>query len=369
MIGAGLGLALAVLAQAPTLAPRDTQLLVAFPPDLTAVDGEVLVRCALYGQRHFERAFGRRATTAWSSDTRAGPTQLPQILRLSGFERLVADTPATDSTHVLVVHRFGDRPLERSVSQLIIAEMLAAMDTSPYPRAALEGAWRFDSLADTVAVLRDVAFARLAVDLDTRGNGLPIVVFNPASWVRSATVAVPLDSALRALGRGTGELRAMDAAQRATAAVREGDSLRFIAREVPPVGFKVFWLRTGRSVAGEGDTTNAHTAAPPLLAQRVPRRPGLAGPSWSFVAIDATNVRVMALKRAEQTSAKVLRLTERSGAGATVTVTFGPRLARVRVANLLEDPLQTLALSPDGRRVTLTLRPWDIVTLLFEEAR
>jgi hypothetical protein len=47
-------------------------------------------------------------------------------------------------------------------------------------------------------------------------------------------------------------------------------------------------------------------------------------------------------------------------------LTFGPRIARVRVADLLEVPLRTLALSPNGRSTTLTLRPREIVTLLIE---
>lgn len=368
MIGAGLGLALAVLAQTPTLSPRDTQLYVGFPPDLHAATGEQLVRSALYGQLDFERRFGRRASLAWSSDTRSAPPQLGLLLFESGLQ-LVADTPGADSTRFPVVSRLSTQLHERA-DAVILTEMLAALDTSPYPRAAFAGAWRFDSLAGALGPLRDSAFAHLAAGLDTRGSGVPVVVFNPAPWVRSAAVAVPLDPALRLVGRGTGELRAVDAARRGTAAVRDRDSLRFAAREVPPVGLKVFWIRAGRSAAGgEDPTARAGVTAAPLLARSVPARPGLAGSSWSFVSIDPATVRLTALKRAEQTGAKVLRLADQSGEATTATVTFGPRVARVRVATLLEDPLRTLPLSPDGRSVTLTLRPWDIVTLLVEDAR
>jgi hypothetical protein len=44
-------------------------------------------------------------------------------------------------------------------------------------------------------------------------------------------------------------------------------------------------------------------------------------------------------------------------------------MARVRIADLLEQPLRTLALSPSGRSITLAVRPREIVTLLVEEAR
>lgn len=75
------------------------------------------------------------------------------------------------------------------------------------------------------------------------------------------------------------------------------------------------------------------------------------------------------MKRAEDGEAKVLRLVEWHGQAARATVTFGTRLARARTATLIEDPVRTVPLAPDRRSVTLTLRPWEIVTLLVEDAR
>jgi alpha-mannosidase len=107
----------------------------------------------------------------------------------------------------------------------------------------------------------------------------------------------------------------------------------------------------------------------PLLAIRAGRHPGLGGHSRSFAAVDAPNVYVTALKRSEDSDARVLRLVEWHGQAGTATITFGQRMARVRLATMIEDPLRTLTLAPDGRSVTLQLKPWEIVTLLVEESR
>src|SRR6059036_429692 len=160
--------------------------------------------------------------------------------------------------------------------------MLAALDSAPYPRRPLERAWQqllfnefhdllagsgireiyedaaatYDSVWAAAVPLRQTAFAHLAAGLDTRGDGIPVVVFNPSSWVRSSYVALRVDSGLAGLRGGT--LRAVDAARRSTVAqLAEGDSLRFLAREVPPLGFKVFWVRRG--VASAGSLTGSAT--------------------------------------------------------------------------------------------------------------
>ncbi|HXM37827.1 MAG TPA: glycoside hydrolase family 38 C-terminal domain-containing protein, partial [Gemmatimonadales bacterium] len=520
----------------------------------------------------------------------------------------------------------------RSEELLGTAELLAALDTAPYPRAILQHAWQqtlfnqfhdllpgsgirpiyldamatYDSVAAAGAAVRDDAFRRLAAQLDTRGDGAAVVVFNPSPWVRTSYAALPVDSALAAL-RNERELRTVDAAQRGTRAVVSGDSLRFLAREVPALGFKVFWIRRGAASAGtlaatrarlendflvvEVDTltgqltriydkriggghealasgargntlqlfgdrpsnwdawdigytgeawtldsvravraggddverwiefekpwnatrvvqrivlrrdeplveiattmdwaerrkllkvafdwnvtadsafyeiaygaigqptaprTQAERAkyehaghrwadlsdstfgvsllndskygwdtrgqrmrlsllrAPiwpdsladrgrqefryavyphagdwrtgatirramefnqPLLAAREPAHAGAAGRgghSWSFASVDADNVYITAVKRAEDSNAYVLRLVEWHGRPAVATVSFGGPLARVRLANLLEDPASSVPLGRSRRSVTLRLKPWEIVTLLVEARR
>lgn len=57
--------------------------------DYNLPSGESLVRQGLYGQRYFERRYGRRSTVAWTPDSFGYPWTVPQILRGSGFEAFV----------------------------------------------------------------------------------------------------------------------------------------------------------------------------------------------------------------------------------------------------------------------------------------
>lgn len=716
--------------------------------DQNVPSGESLVRQGLYGQRYFQRRFGRRARIAWTPDSFGYPWTMPQIWRglgmdafvtqkirwndstefphdafvwegldgtrlfsynpwgydhdLNGAElarQMATDNKRTGGAHrMMVLYGVGDhgggptiemlerredlqrlpaypvlrdvtaesalhavraarpdsawpvwrdelyleyhrgtyttqawmkRRSRRSEELLGTAEALAALDSAPYPRAELRHAWQqtlfnqfhdllpgsgiraiyldamlaYDSVEAAGTAVRGAAFRRLAAALDTRGDGIPIVVFNPSSWVRTSYASVVPDETLAPLARER-ELRAVDAAGRATLAVLGPDSLRFLAREVPPLGFKVFWIRGGTAPRGtltgtrsrlendsllvEVDTatgqltrvldkrTGHEVLAPagrgnvlqlfgdrprawdawdigytgeewvldsvaavraggdstarwieiekpwnkthvvqrlvlrrdeplleirtamdwwetrkllkaafdwnvtadsafyeiaygaigqptaprtqgerakyehaghrwadlsgatfgvsllndgkygwdtrgnrmrlsllrapiwpdsiadrghqefryavyphagdwrsgltvrrgmefnqPLLAAREPAHPGAPGRghSWSFAGVDADNVYITAVKRAEDSNAYVLRLVEWHGGPARAVVSFDRPLARVRRANLLEDPTAALPLARDRRSVTLTLRPWEIATLLVEEAR
>ncbi len=57
--------------------------------DLNRPHGESLIRQALYGQRDFERAFGRRSRVAWAPAARGAAWTLPQILLGSGFDSFI----------------------------------------------------------------------------------------------------------------------------------------------------------------------------------------------------------------------------------------------------------------------------------------
>jgi alpha-mannosidase len=127
------------------------------------------------------------------------------------------------------------------------AEALATVDTAPYPRARLESAWRrilfnefhdilpgsgihqiyldananYDSAWATLGEVTAAAFAHLRGRMDTRTGpkgATPIVVFNPLTWTRSAVLRVPIE------GR---------------------DTATFLARDVPSLGARVFWVRPG----------------------------------------------------------------------------------------------------------------------------
>ena len=58
-------------------------------PDCNLPSGESLVRQFLYGQRFFEREFGRRCREFWNPDVFGYNGQLPQIMRGAGIGRFL----------------------------------------------------------------------------------------------------------------------------------------------------------------------------------------------------------------------------------------------------------------------------------------
>ncbi|MDB5483076.1 MAG: hypothetical protein JWO83_4129 [Caulobacteraceae bacterium] len=58
-------------------------------PDCNLPSGESLCRQFLYGQRYFERTFGRRSTVFWNPDVFGYAGQLPQLMREAGMSRFL----------------------------------------------------------------------------------------------------------------------------------------------------------------------------------------------------------------------------------------------------------------------------------------
>lgn len=58
-------------------------------PDCNLPSGESLARQFLYGQRYFERVFGKRARVFWNPDVFGYAGQLPQLMREAGMDRFL----------------------------------------------------------------------------------------------------------------------------------------------------------------------------------------------------------------------------------------------------------------------------------------
>ncbi len=166
----------------------------------------------------------------------------------------------------------------RLESRLETAEKLAALAWTQgldYPQAELDSAWQVllfnqfhDILAgssiDTVyqdarrdyegaeSLLREVidrSLARLAAEMDTRGPGRPVVVFNPLSWPRTGPVVVArppevVDDAFRVL----------DADGNSLPFAARADSIAFMAESIPSLGLAVFWIEPAAGVASNRTT-------------------------------------------------------------------------------------------------------------------
>ncbi|QYO77157.1 alpha-mannosidase [Devosia salina] len=130
-------------------------------------------------------------------------------------------------------------------------------------------------------------------------------------------------------------------------------------------------LRYGLLVhAGLGDLHAVHRAAErfnnPVAVVGSPRRSeATAGElaHFSLAAVDVDNVSIETVKKAERSDALVLRVFEHSNRRAETTLRFGLPPKSVRKVNLMEENAEA-PLTLDGDAVVLSLRPFEIATLL-----
>ncbi len=102
----------------------------------------------------------------------------------------------------------------------------------------------------------------------------------------------------------------------------------------------------------------------PLVAGTASAHVGTLGRAVSFASVDAPNVELAWVKRAEDSEALVLRLVEWHGRPAEATVTLRGPVRAARRANFLEDPGETLPSTPTTVRIAL--RPHEIATVIVD---
>ncbi len=102
----------------------------------------------------------------------------------------------------------------------------------------------------------------------------------------------------------------------------------------------------------------------PMLAASEPQHGGPLGEEVSFAGVDAENLELAWLKRAEDSEAWVLRLVEWHGRPAEAKVTLACRVEAAWRANLLED--RGAELPVRGRTLTVRVTPYEIATVMAE---
>ena len=99
------------------------------------------------------------------------------------------------------------------------------------------------------------------------------------------------------------------------------------------------------------------------------REPAIAGAaelgSFSFASVDRPNVTLETVKKAEASDGLILRLFEHANTRAHATITFGVPVKSVRSVNLMEEG-DDQPLTVTDNTVTLSLRPFEIATLMIE---
>jgi len=83
--------------------------------------------------------------------------------------------------------------------------------------------------------------------------------------------------------------------------------------------------------------------------------------SKSFIQVNPENVVVSCIKMAEDSNDIVVRMYDATGEGAGTEVLFGFKIERALEVDLMEKEIDKL--KPEGERVTLHLKPFEIKTL------
>ncbi|MBX7256615.1 MAG: hypothetical protein K1Y02_09660 [Candidatus Hydrogenedentes bacterium] len=193
----------------------------------------------------------------------------------------------------------------RSEATLMTLEKFAAiasrLGVREYPQAAIYDAWKkvmlnqfhdtisgtdiLPSVEDALGRYRDIekmaqseldaSLKAIGARIDTRGKGTPLVVFNPLAWERTDPVefAYECEDAPEAL-----EARDTEGNRHPVQIVREtpragGKTLAcvMLARSVPSLGYKVYWIETaaGTRHAETGLTCDTHELENPYFRVRI----------------------------------------------------------------------------------------------------
>jgi len=101
----------------------------------------------------------------------------------------------------------------------------------------------------------------------------------------------------------------------------------------------------------------------PLIPLTLAKHEGTLPSSHSLVQIEPGNVILTAVKKAEDSDALIFRFFEFEGQPATVHLRFPEPASQAAQVNLMEKQNAPLALSGGGREATLTVHPYEILTV------
>ena len=104
----------------------------------------------------------------------------------------------------------------------------------------------------------------------------------------------------------------------------------------------------------------------PMNAIEVSANDGSLADSFSLISVDKENIFVEAVKEAEKDDTLIVRLYDAYDMKSTVKVDFGFDVAKVETASIIEEAQGEIAV--DNNSVTLTVKPFEIVTLKVTKA-
>ena len=117
----------------------------------------------------------------------------------------------------------------------------------------------------------------------------------------------------------------------------------------------------GDHVEGEVDRAGYELNIPPGVISLDSSGDGSMNNTMSFMEVEAGNIVVGAVKKAEDSNAVIVRLYENSGAGATTDIRLLFPFKSVHLVNMMEEEIEKL--HTEGEKVRLCFRPYEIHTI------
>jgi alpha-mannosidase len=103
-----------------------------------------------------------------------------------------------------------------------------------------------------------------------------------------------------------------------------------------------------------------------IASEEQTSQPNMMPESYSFVTTDRPNIMVSAVKKAEDDDEFIMRFYETWGKETDVEFEFGKQLVSTGETDLLERPENSL--TPAGNKLTVHVKPFEIITLALRFA-
>jgi alpha-mannosidase len=176
--------------------------------------------------------------------------------RMRQMERLLLNAERFSSLAMLRGREYPQDQFEDCWQRVLFNQFHDLMAGSGIHIVYEDAAESMDFVKLTMEPILEAATKTLAARVDTRGPGIPVVVFNPLSWQRTDVVEAEVQFPGRAENV---EVRDSEGHALPSAVVSRDDStstvkVRFLARSVPSTGYRVFHV-----VAADKPGTSAST--------------------------------------------------------------------------------------------------------------
>ena len=191
------------------------------------------------------------------------------------WNRKVETLLATVEKFDALASRFGSTPQDKPIRDAWMAALFNQFHDiicgSHVDAAFFNSMDRYKFAAKVGEDCLNISLGTLARQVDTRGDGIPVIIYNPLGWERSDAV----ETVVAYSQPGTFELGVYDSSGKRAACdllsserFEDGSlkraKLLFIARDVPPFGYEVYHVAPAREAAPASELVTSHPFNGPL---------------------------------------------------------------------------------------------------------